>query len=581
MLAIELNSLKNEINNLLAGQEQFTCSPVKNIKTCNHKITLISKKMKTINRYSLFIMVLLCSVAFSVTGYSQTCSGPIYNTTNRIIITGVACAATQTFEVDFVWDDGLGTGSSFYSGTLPGFTSFDLTTDAPGTGATGTGFVLELPAGADLPYINCIQVGTALITVRKQGVLGLDVAYIDNVLQPDCLIECPVLPITLQSFSSQFTNGQVKLQWVTAQESNSSHFWVQESCDGANFVRIAKIAAAGTSSYPITYNYTDPTFCKPRSFYRLEMVDDDCKRKFSQILLVTTTSCSSCPSTPPTASSAYDPCAGVYDVKITGPDLICNNPNYALYRLKNKPNGATVTWSVSSSGYATVSGTSAYARVQRSNNYSGSITLTATFSTGSGPVTKSINLGAQPIPVTTGQYYSGYTLVHTATVSSPLPGTSSYDYTWYLNGNYIGTGLSQTFYVNPQSSVYYDVHVTTNCGESVYYGYVYNPNSGGGGGNPPCDFIPFKIAPNPVKGFVNLRPLPCDQQLPYEVKTKVPEVYTVRIYDQMRTLRKVFNNVRIAAGGSVKLAIGDLPRGNYIVELYEGKRKGSNWIIVE
>ncbi len=539
--------------------------------------------MKTIK--SLLFALFLFTGTVSWQKSQAQCPSAIFNSTSKVALKDLTCLPPYTYTADLVWDDGSGNPPLVLAQNVSCTVGNNLASDiGGGSAAAGAGYVLNFPANT-FPSADCLATGSTLITLRNPSTTAIivDVAFQDGVLQPDCAVDCIALPITLQSFNSQFTGSQVNLQWVTTQESNSSHFWVLESCNGLDYVRIAKIAAAGSSSSPITYNFTDYTFCKPRSYYRLEMVDLDCKRTFSSVLNVYTNSCGSCPSTPPVASSAYDPCVGVYDLKINGPDRICDNPNFALYRLKNKPFGTTVTWSVSPSGYATVVGTQGYAKVTRINNYAGNITLTASFSNNTS-VSKNIALGAPALTVGTTQYYSGYTLVHTATVSPLLQGTTAADYQWYQGSTFIGTGSSMTFYVSPQSTVYYEVRVNTSCGQSIYYGSAYNPSTGGGGGGgTPCDQFLFKVSPNPANGFINLRPLPCDNP-PFEYKTakkSIAAVYTVRIYDRANNVRRTFSNVKIAAGASLRVAIGGLPAGNYLVEMTDGVRKGSNWIIIE
>jgi hypothetical protein len=69
------------------------------------------------------------------------------------------------------------------------------------------------------------------------------------------------LPVTLSSFTAEFVNEIVTLNWVTASESNNSHWNIYRS-PSANFGQSVKlnynnIPAAGYSSEPVYYNYTD------------------------------------------------------------------------------------------------------------------------------------------------------------------------------------------------------------------------------------------------------------------------------------------------------------------------------------
>jgi hypothetical protein len=82
------------------------------------------------------------------------------------------------------------------------------------------------------------------------------------------------LPVELISFSSQCENEVVDLKWSTASELNSSHYSLQNSRDGINWVEVTEIQAAGTSNHTINYSYQDNTVSS-LSYYRLMQVDFD------------------------------------------------------------------------------------------------------------------------------------------------------------------------------------------------------------------------------------------------------------------------------------------------------------------
>lgn len=85
---------------------------------------------------------------------------------------------------------------------------------------------------------------------------------------------CLPLPVELISFSSQCENEVVDLKWSTASELNSSHYSLQNSRDGINWVEVTEIQAAGTSNHTINYSYRDNTVSS-LSYYRLMQVDFD------------------------------------------------------------------------------------------------------------------------------------------------------------------------------------------------------------------------------------------------------------------------------------------------------------------
>jgi hypothetical protein len=85
------------------------------------------------------------------------------------------------------------------------------------------------------------------------------------------------LPIELLSFSANCFEDGVKLNWVTASESNSDYFEVERSRDGLNWSLISKIQAAGNSSQILTYEVDDKgsKFIDDILYYRLRQFDFD------------------------------------------------------------------------------------------------------------------------------------------------------------------------------------------------------------------------------------------------------------------------------------------------------------------
>jgi hypothetical protein len=91
------------------------------------------------------------------------------------------------------------------------------------------------------------------------------------------------LPVTLTKFNA-FRNGvQGYLQWQTAQEENSKEFVIERSSDGKTFTAIGTVSAAGKSSQPVDYNFTDLTPINGPNYYRLREADLDSKYTYSMV----------------------------------------------------------------------------------------------------------------------------------------------------------------------------------------------------------------------------------------------------------------------------------------------------------
>lgn len=78
--------------------------------------------------------------------------------------------------------------------------------------------------------------------------------------------------IQLQSFSVIQENNDVKINWKTTTETNTSYFEVQRSTDGINFAGIKTISAANNSSTLKDYLVIDNSPIQGKSYYRLKLV---------------------------------------------------------------------------------------------------------------------------------------------------------------------------------------------------------------------------------------------------------------------------------------------------------------------
>jgi hypothetical protein len=98
--------------------------------------------------------------------------------------------------------------------------------------------------------------------------------WIDNIE----LIEiAPItLPIELIEFSGVSTSGRNLLQWSTASEHNNDYFTLERSLNGAEWQKIAIVAAAGNSTQRLDYFYSDVEYARGSfNYYRLTQTDFD------------------------------------------------------------------------------------------------------------------------------------------------------------------------------------------------------------------------------------------------------------------------------------------------------------------
>ncbi|RSK49053.1 Ig-like domain-containing protein [Hymenobacter rigui] len=94
------------------------------------------------------------------------------------------------------------------------------------------------------------------------------------------------LPVTLQYFEAVGCAAAAQLRWATAQEINSARFEVERSVDGHRFTRVSSRPAAGQSTTPRTYTFTDYPPAQPLLYYRLRQVDQDSTFTYSGVRVV-------------------------------------------------------------------------------------------------------------------------------------------------------------------------------------------------------------------------------------------------------------------------------------------------------
>ncbi len=93
------------------------------------------------------------------------------------------------------------------------------------------------------------------------------------------------LPLHFISFTGSKQNNDALLQWKTENEINTSHFEIQKSSDGINFITIATVTAS-VSTGTNNYSFTDAQSNTANKFYRLKQIDTDGRFTYSSILKI-------------------------------------------------------------------------------------------------------------------------------------------------------------------------------------------------------------------------------------------------------------------------------------------------------
>jgi hypothetical protein len=101
------------------------------------------------------------------------------------------------------------------------------------------------------------------------------------------------LPVKLVSFTATVVNGQVKLDWETAVETNNDYYTVQRSKDGTRWDSLERVAGTGNGNGASFYSAYDAAPYAGVSFYRLVQTDFGGNEAYSSICAVNLQSLSS------------------------------------------------------------------------------------------------------------------------------------------------------------------------------------------------------------------------------------------------------------------------------------------------
>lgn len=96
--------------------------------------------------------------------------------------------------------------------------------------------------------------------------------------------ECLLLPVKLSALRARARYDGVLVEWQTASEQNNSHFLVEHSTDGQNFVPVGEIPGHGTTAATNKYQFLHTRAAEGPNYYRLKQVDFDGKFEYSQIV---------------------------------------------------------------------------------------------------------------------------------------------------------------------------------------------------------------------------------------------------------------------------------------------------------
>ncbi|HXB08041.1 MAG TPA: T9SS type A sorting domain-containing protein, partial [Puia sp.] len=173
----------------------------------------------------------------------------------------------------------LSTGNGLAGGT------YSLDAQGTGMGIIGTVADLRLTLAGSVVGVAGVNAGTTADPQVNRT--GLTLANLSNTFHLGSVnaVSSP-LPVTLVSFTAAVVNGQVKLDWETAMETNNDYFTVQRSKDGTRWDSLERVAGTGNGNGASFYSAYDAAPYAGVSFYRLVQTDLDGNEAYSSICAV-------------------------------------------------------------------------------------------------------------------------------------------------------------------------------------------------------------------------------------------------------------------------------------------------------
>ncbi len=200
-------------------------------------------------------------------GYTLTINAGVTLTTNEVIT--VKEGGTLIINGNLVGTDG---GKEFKvekgvftvnSGGSFDWAGYWTSNDNPAT------ITIDGSMNVDGDLTNSVTIGgsgqlTVQGTVENNGTIGGSTGN-----------DTGTLPIELTSFQAEQSESGLRVFWESAVEVNNDFYLLERSYDGKNWTELVRLAGAGNSDQPITYEFFDIPPAFGRVYYRLTQTDFD------------------------------------------------------------------------------------------------------------------------------------------------------------------------------------------------------------------------------------------------------------------------------------------------------------------
>jgi hypothetical protein len=202
-----------------------------------------------------------------------------------------------TFPTTGTWTDACGNVYDLTNATVRN----DLNTTCATTRNCSRTVATSGPGGVIAVTVDGISISNTIADIRNivyynnptaAGTSNLDFIFgfasTSKMAQPDQILIkfCAPLPVDMVGLVATRKEGMVNINWTTITEENNSHFIIERSLNGVDFVAIGKVAGAGNSSTANHYSFIDENPSRNITYYRIVQYDFDHTKSNSKVVNV-------------------------------------------------------------------------------------------------------------------------------------------------------------------------------------------------------------------------------------------------------------------------------------------------------
>lgn len=120
---------------------------------------------------------------------------------------------------------------------------------------------------------------TARIKIEAVDNIYFDLSNVNFTIEQE-------IPVELTSFTADYSEKVVRLDWRTATETNNSGFEIQRAVDGSEFEKVGFVQGNGTTVAENKYSFVDNSVKVASYQYRLKQIDFNGTFEYSTVVLV-------------------------------------------------------------------------------------------------------------------------------------------------------------------------------------------------------------------------------------------------------------------------------------------------------